>query len=118
MMVHSLVRASGLMSPSPSSSSSSSSSSTTREKGKGNRKGKKKQERRPLLVVKPHKASAKDLLAYHTKEYVDFVLSPSSEGEGVNVNEGLEKEMDETENEKAASFGLEDVRPPLHPKRK
>lgn len=55
--------------------------------------------RKCIQVLRPRKATARELLAYHTRDYLEYALSPSS---------------DYQDQAQAMEFGLEDVRPSLH----
>ena len=48
---------------------------------------------------RPRRATNKELLAYHTRDYLDYALNPSNDYEDLS---------------KVAEFGLEDVRVLLH----
>lgn len=54
--------------------------------------------RKCIQVLRPRKATARELLAYHTRDYLEYALSPSS---------------DYQDQAQAMEFGLEDDCPPF-----
>jgi histone deacetylase 8 len=54
-----------------------------------------------IQIVKPGRAEPKNLLAYHSRDYVDFVLDPRNSDSSIS---------EEEEDINVAEFGLQDVR--------
>jgi histone deacetylase 8 len=52
-----------------------------------------------IKFLRPRRATSKELLAYHTRNYLDYALNPSNDYEDLS---------------QIAEFGLEDVRVLLH----
>ncbi|KAH7882445.1 hypothetical protein F5I97DRAFT_1987421, partial [Phlebopus sp. FC_14] len=55
--------------------------------------------RKRFTALRPRRASAKELLAYHTRDYLEYALNPSSDHE---------------DQSQTTEFGLEDDCPPFH----